>query len=169
VLFSVDRLGRRALALDPFPQDRTLGLRPVGSLVFTGFAIFAGASMLFLLFVAHYLTDIVIGISVFAFGICSFVLSMWRVHRQMAAAKKPYLDRARALYAEAYQPLRTDPTLTTLNKQAPLLGAAEGLEKRAESIFEWPIDDGMVRWLAVITTGVLTSLVVRGVFALFGL
>jgi hypothetical protein len=169
VLISVDRLGKRALALDPYPQDRTLGLRPVGSLVLTGFTILAVASALYLVFLGHYLTDIVIGVAVLIFGLIVFVLSLWRLHRQMAEAKKGYLREARELYAQAYAPLRTDHSVAMLEKQAAVLGAAEGVEKRAESIFEWPIDDGMLRTLAVIITGVVTSLVVRGVFALLGL
>jgi hypothetical protein len=168
VLISVDRLGRRTLALDPFPEDRSLGLRSVGNLVFTGFAILSVAAVLYLVFLGHYLVDILIGLGVFAFGVVVFVLSLWRLHRQMASAKKTYVTEARGLYAQAYEPLRQRPDLVSLREQADLLSAAEAIEKRAEAIYEWPIDDGMLRWLAVIGTGVVTSLAVRVVFALLG-
>lgn len=168
VLISVDRLGRRTLALDPFPEDRSLGLRPVGNLVFTGFAILSVAAVLYLVFLGHYLVDILIGLGVFAFGVAVFVLSLWRLHMQMAAAKKAYVNQARSLYAQAYEPLRGNSDLVALREQADLLSAAEAIEKRAEAIYEWPIDDGMLRWLAVIGTGVVTSIVVRVLFALLG-
>lgn len=39
ILVDIDRLGRRPLALDRFPQDRTLGLEKLGSLASTGLGL----------------------------------------------------------------------------------------------------------------------------------
>jgi hypothetical protein len=166
VLVAVDRLGRRALDLDPFPEDRSLGLRPVGSLVFTGFALLSVAVVLYLLFLGHFLTDLVMGAVVFVVGVVLFVLSLWRLHGQMLRAKRRYVEGSRQLYGEAYLPLRRSPTLATLAGQASLLGAAEALEKRAEAIQEWPVDDRTVARLAVIVTGVLTGLILRAILDL---
>ena len=52
--------------------------------------------------------------------------------------------------------------------QASALGAAQSLDERAHSLPTWPIDEGTVRFIAVIVTGVLTSLVVRALFAAVG-
>jgi hypothetical protein len=43
------------------------------------------------------------------------------------------LELARQLYAEAYEPLRSERTLEALERQHTLLRAADALEKRAPS------------------------------------
>ena len=45
-LLGLDRLGQERLSLDPFPQDTSLGLAPVGSLAFTGFALLLAGALL---------------------------------------------------------------------------------------------------------------------------
>ena len=52
-------------------------------------------------------------------------------------------------------------TLKTLERQQPLLGAADALEKRAQAIHEWPIDPGTFAWVITITTSVLAMTVGR--------
>jgi hypothetical protein len=44
----------------------------------------------------------------------SSLLSMGRLHRQMAEAKARYVKQMRALYAEVYAPLRDMPTMKEL-------------------------------------------------------
>ena len=50
VLIGMDRLGRLRLALDVYPQDRTLGLGPVGEAALFGFwlVLIAGVPVLLL-------------------------------------------------------------------------------------------------------------------------
>jgi hypothetical protein len=67
----------------------------------------------------------------------------------MIAVKANELATARELYAQAYEPLRSVPTLEVLDHQHTLLGAADALEKRANAIHDWPIDEG--RWARVAT------------------
>ena len=93
---------------------------------------------------------------------------MWRLHRQMAGAKVRFVGIAQGLYATAYEPLRSDQTATTLEAQASALAAAQALEERARNLLTWPIAQGTLRFIAVVVTGVVTSLVVRGLFAALG-
>ena len=109
-----------------------------------------------------------ISLTIVASAVAIFFLSMWRLHRQMASAKARFLVITRGLYSGAYEPLRWDPTVTTLEAQANALGAAQGLEERARSLVTWPIAEGTLRFMAVVVTGVVTSLVVRGLFAALG-
>jgi hypothetical protein len=76
---------------------------------------------------------------------------MFRLHRQMVAVKATELAIARDLYAQAYEPLKSSPTLEMLERQHTLLGAADALDKRANAIHDWPIDEGT--WARVATVG----------------
>jgi hypothetical protein len=96
-----------------------------------------------------------LGLSLVAGGLATFVLSLWRLHRQMVELKAHELAIARELYAQAYEPVRTTPTLESLEEQRSLLGAADALEKRARAIHEWPIDEGT--WARVLT--IVTSVI----------
>jgi ABC-type amino acid transport system permease subunit len=101
-------------------------------------------------------------------AIGSFALSMWRLHRQMAAAKRRYVAASRRLYAEAYAPIREQPDVEALAAASTALSVAQSLDERAAELPTWPIDDGTARFIAVIITGVITSLIVRALFAAIG-
>ena len=75
----------------------------------------------------------------------------------------------RALYAEVYQPLRDMPTMKELKAQASALSVAQALEERAERLLEWPVDEGMTALVAIIATGVVTSVIVRVLLVAAGL
>ncbi|MFL5777456.1 MAG: hypothetical protein ACJ761_00805 [Chloroflexota bacterium] len=163
VLVGLDRLGRARLELDPFPQDRSLGLGPVGALAYTGFVILFAFAIPILLTNTTDLSDpaLIVDLVVVIASVPLFFLSMWRLHRQMSEAKATYVARTRALYAAAYEPLRDDPGVETLQAQAPALSAAQALAERADKILEWPISERLTAVLGVIVVGVITSLLVR--------
>jgi hypothetical protein len=161
LLVGLDRLGRARLGLQPFPQDRSLGLGPVGSLAFSGFALLVGAAVPTLLATTGNPTTFVITLVILGVNIPIFFRSMWRLHRQMSGAKIRYVAQARSLYAEAYAPLRIEPTLSILRTQAPALDAARALEERAERIQVWPINDGLIAIIGFIVAGVASGIVVR--------
>ncbi|MDQ3870692.1 MAG: hypothetical protein M3301_03630 [Chloroflexota bacterium] len=169
VLGAADRLGRRTLSREPYPADRALGLRPLGTVAFNGFWVFAAAIVPFLLVVGRTPLDYAMGLALFLVVLAAFVLSLWRLHRRMVEVKQGHLATARALYAEAYAPLRQMPTLETLDQQRSLLSAAEALEKRAEGILEWPIDERLVTRVALIATGATATMVARLILSRFGL
>jgi hypothetical protein len=122
----LNRLGRRHLTLEAYRGDRSLGLRPVGRVAFTGFWMLLGSAGPLVLTSLSDLPGVVVGIGVLVAGVGLFFLSLRRLNRQMVAAKQRELERALDLYRQAYQPVRDEPTLEVLQRQVGLLNAAEG-------------------------------------------
>ncbi|MGH3052099.1 MAG: hypothetical protein ACRDM8_03955 [Gaiellaceae bacterium] len=165
----LDRLGRERLVLDAGPVDPSLGLRPLGSVAFTGLWMLL-AWLVPLVFTG--LPDVVgvsLGAGVLAGALAAFFFSLLRLHRQMVEVKASELALARELYAEAYEPVRTARTLDALERQHTLLSAADALEKRAQAIHEWPIDEGTVAWVITITTSVIAVAIARLILSPLGL
>jgi hypothetical protein len=160
LLLGLDRLGRARLTLDLFPQDRSLGLGPVGGLAFSGFVI-VWAIVIPILIGNQNLPTLAASSAIVAILVALFFLSMWRLHRQMSAAKALYIAQTRELFAQAYEPVRRSNSLDALQAQAALLAPAQALEERAERILEWPIDEGMTARIAIILTGITTGLLLR--------
>jgi hypothetical protein len=163
------RLGREHLRPDVARVDPALGLGPLGDLAFMGLW------MLLLWLVPVLLTGlpdvlgVVIGMLVLAGGLGAFFLSLFRLHRQMVEVKQGELSLARDLYAQAYEPVRATPTLDTLDEQRGLLGAADALDKRAQAIHEWPIDEGTFARVITIATSVIAMTIARLILDPFGL
>jgi hypothetical protein len=168
LLAGINALGRLQLSLDLFPQDRTLGLGPVGSLALTGFWLVLIAAVPLIVVTADNLATVGMSVAVIAISTALLFLSMFRLHRRLAAAKVGYVALARTLYAEAYEPVRTKPSLKALQTQAPALEVAQALVERAERVQEWPIDERATAWVVVVVTGVVTSLLVRLVLSATG-
>ena len=168
ILVEIDRLGRRPLVLDSFPQDPTLGLERLGWVASVGLGLVLVAAAPVMLAASDEPVTLAISLTIVATAVGIFFLSMWRLHRQMAGAKVRFVGIAQGLYATAYEPLRSDQTATTLEAQASALAAAQALEERARNLLTWPIAQGTLRFIAVVVTGVVTSLVVRGLFAALG-
>jgi hypothetical protein len=168
ILAGLDRLGRQPLALDRFPQDRTLGLEGVGSLASTGLGILLVAAVPVLLAASDEPVTFGISLAIVALSVGIFVLSMWRLHRQMAVAKAGYVALARRLYADAYAPIREAATVQVLEERSSALSTAQSLDQRAHDLPTWPINEGTLKFIAVVVTGVVTSLVVRALLAALG-
>ena len=168
ILVGLDRLGRSRLALDLFPQDRSLGLAPIGGAAIFGFWLIVVAAVPSLLLGTSDLTTFVLSVGVVLVTVGLFVLSMLRLHGQMRAAKARYVASTHALVADAYAPMRATNDLATLETSAAALNAAQSLADRADRILEWPIDERMVASMTVVVTGVVTSLLVRVVLDLLG-
>jgi len=155
----LDRLGRGRLTLQAYRGDRSLGLRPVGSLAFTGFWMLVGSAGPMVLTSFSDVPGVVVGIGVLVAGVGLFFLSLRHLNRRMVAAKQRELDRALDLYRQAYRPIGDDPTLEMLQRQAALLSAAEALEKRAERIQEWPFDEAIFARVVTIATSVAAVII----------
>jgi hypothetical protein len=155
------RLGRGHVTLLGYRGDRTLGLRPVGRLAFTGFWLLFGAIGPLVL---TGLTDVpvaAVGIGALVAGLCLFFLSLRDIHRQMVAVKQQELALALALYRQALDRVRGEPTLEVLQQQSGLLGAAENLEKRAERILEWPFDEATLARVLTIASSAAAGIIAR--------
>ena len=169
LMLGLNRLGTRHLALEAYGGDKSLGLRPVGRLAFTGFWVFAATLAPILLVSLTFVVSLVIGLLFFIAGVIAFFLSLWRVHEQMGRAKQRQLLRAQTLYEQAYEPLMTTHTLEMLEERSKLLSAAEALERRAEAIQTWPFNDALLARIVVIGLSVITAVIARLVTKPLGL
>jgi hypothetical protein len=156
-----DRLGRGHLTLLGYRGDRSLGLRPVGRLAFTGFWMLIGSVGPMVLTNASDLPGVILGVAVLAVGVGLFFLSLRRLNRRMVAVKQRELTLARDLYMQAYETVRDQPTLEVLQGQVGLLNAAEALEKRAERIQEWPFDEATFARVVTIASSAGATIIAR--------
>ena len=164
----LDRLGRARLLPQTGPVDPTLGLSPLGSVAFTGLWMVLAWLIPVVLTGVPGIASVLIGAFVLAGALAAFFLSLLRLHRGMAEVKVAELTLARELYVQAYEPIRADATLGTLERQSDVLAAADALEKRAQAIREWPIDQGTVARMVAITTGVIAVMIARLIVTLLG-
>jgi hypothetical protein len=157
----LNRLGRGHLTSEAYRGDRSLGLRSVGRLAFTGFWMLIGTVGPLVITNSSDVPGLVIGICVLVAGVGLFFLSLRRMNRQMVTVKQRELQRALDLYRLAYEPVRDEPSLDVLQQQAGLLSAAEALEKRAERIQEWPFDEATFARVVTIASSVAAIIVGR--------
>ena len=165
----LDRLGQERLDPDVARVDPGLGLRPLGGVAFMGLWMFLAAVVPVVLTGLPDITGVLIGTLVLAAGLVAFFLSLFRLHRQMVEVKARELEIARDLYAQAYEPVRSERTLESLERQRGLLTAADALEKRARELHEWPIDEGTVARVITIATSVIAITIGRLILDPFGL
>jgi hypothetical protein len=165
----LDRLGRERLLPDPGRVDPSLGLRPLGGVAFMGLWMLFAWLVPVLLTGLPDVVGVVIGVLVLGGGLAGFFLSFVRLHRVMVEVKAGEVALARDLYAQAYEPVRTVPTLEALESQRSLLAAADALEKRARAIHEWPIDEGILAGVITIATSVIAVTVARLILDPLGL
>jgi hypothetical protein len=163
------RLGRGHLTLLGYRGDRSLGLRPVGRLAFTGFWMLLGSVGPLVLTNASDAPGVILGAAVLVVGVGLFFLSLRRLNRQMTVVKQRELDLARDLYMQAYETVRDQPTLQVLQGQVGLLNAAEALEKRAERIQEWPFDEATFARVVTIASSAVAAIVARLLLGSVGL
>ena len=162
------RLGRERLLPDAARVDPTLGMRPFGALAAMALWMLLAWLVPLVLTGLPDVVGAVIGMAALAAALAVFFYSLLHLHRQMVQVKDGELARARALYAEAYEPVRAESTLAVLDRQHSLLGAADALEKRAEGIHEWPLDEGTVARVATIVTSVVAVIIARLILVSFG-
>lgn len=165
----LDRLGRERLRPESVRVDPGLGLRPLGDVAFMGLWMLLAWLVPLLLTGLPDLVGVAIGALVLGGGLAAFFLSLVRLHRQMVEVKAGEVAIARDLYAQAYAPVRAAPTLETLERQQRLLAAADGLEKRAHAIHDWPLDEGTLARVLTIATSVVAVTIARLILDPFGL
>jgi hypothetical protein len=169
LMLGLDRLGREHLVRDAPPVDPGLGLRPLGGVAFMGlWMLLIWLVPVLLTALTDALAAAVASIVIVA-ALAAFFFSLFRLHRQMVEVKAGELEIARALYAQAYAPVQEAPTLEALERQRGLLSAADALEKRANAIHEWPIDEGTFARVLTITTSVVAMMIARLILDPLGL
>jgi len=163
------RLGKGEVTLTGYRGDPTLGLQPIGLLAFTGFWMLLGTLAPLALASSADRPSVLVTTAVLAAGVGLLFVSVRGLHRQMAAIKHAEIERARQLYAQAYQPVRDQHSLEALQEQSGLLSAADNLEKHAERIQAWPFDEGTFARAVTIATSAVATIVARLLLAPTGL
>jgi hypothetical protein len=115
------------------------------------------------------IVGVVLGVLVLVGTLGAFSLSLFGLHRQMVEVKAAELAIARDLYTEAYEPVHEARTLEALDRQRGLLAAADALEKRAQAIHDWPIDEGILARVITIATSVVAITIGRLILDPLGL
>jgi len=169
VLLGLNRLGGLPLHLRPFEDDRSLGLRPLGSLAFTPFLILVGINLPLLIFAPVDLRDVALNVGTLLLGVVLLFASLLRLRRQMLAAKATQVAWARGLYSQAVRGVRADGSLGGPQTMGRELAAAESLERHAAAIQEWPFEEGILRVMAAILTSLVTAILARLVLSRLGL
>lgn len=169
LLVGLHRLGRRSLRLIPFEEDRSLGLRPLGSVAFTSFAVVTAAVLPLLATQWRDLRGAITNLLFFLGFVALFFASLHGLHRQMARAKAAILEQTHHLYVEAFRPIRAQWSLESAAAQSARLTAAEAIERRAAVIQEWPLDEGLLARLTAIVTSVVGVILARLILSRFGL
>ncbi|MGH2361267.1 MAG: hypothetical protein ACRDGM_12105 [bacterium] len=161
VLLGLHRLGGSALHLLPFEVDRSLGLRPFGSLAFIPLLVYAAAIIPQLLIGAGDIRNAVISLGMLVTILVLLFASLRRLRGQLLAAKGHHMSWARELYAQALRPVRGEDGLAALRAGALELVAAEAVERKAAAIQEWPFDEGILRAIVALVTSVTTAILAR--------
>jgi hypothetical protein len=161
VVVAVLAVGRMHRLPGTFPEDRMLGLRPVGALLTTTLLLYAAAFAPSFLFGVERVSDVILTSFVFLLGLGAMVLAVSRLHRAMVEERNAQVGRARERFAVAYRAVEAQTRPKALEAQVVELQAASAILQGAESIFEWPFDERMQRIAAIVVTGVITGLVVR--------
>jgi len=153
-----------------FPEDRTLGLRPVGALVTTTLLLYAAAFSPTFIVGVDRLADLILTGFVFVLGIGAIVLAVSRLHAGMVEERTHQVTQARVRYARAYRAVADAGAADkrSLEANAVELQAASALLQGAESIYAWPFDEGMQRVAGIVLTGVVTGVVIRLIFLALG-
>lgn len=163
------RLGRARLDPESGTIDPTLGLRPLGDAAFMGLWMLLAWLVPLVLTGLSDVVGLAIGLFILGAGVAAFFLSLARLHRQMVAIKAAEVEIARDLYARAYEPVRSDRTLDSLERQQSLLSAADALDRRAGAIHEWPLSEGTITRVITVVTSVVAMMIGRVILDPLGL
>ncbi|MBA2255173.1 MAG: hypothetical protein H0W07_08675 [Chloroflexi bacterium] len=161
VLVSLSRLGAPRVRPENFPPDRSLGMRPVGELAFSVFWLATAAFVPIFVIRSPSMLDVALSLGFFAVAGSVLVLALWRLHTAMARSKVICVEAARTRYAKAYRAALEDTDARDVERRAHGLAVAEALLRGADSIQEWPLDERMIRVVALIGVGVTTGVTVR--------
>jgi len=176
-LFGLDRIGRRALRLEPFWTDPNLGLKPLGSLAFEGFLLSVVIVAPVFVWAITDIKGLISTVVLVAIVSALFFLSAYTMHRQMVRAKGVQIRWARDLLEAAIGPIQSASSASldgasiaqALHGQAAGLAAATEIERRALSIQEWPFDTAIIRTVAAILTSVTAVIIARLLLSQLGM
>jgi hypothetical protein len=155
-LATVAELGRHPVP-GTFPEDRSLGLRKVGTLFTTILLLSVVVLVPAFIFGTSRLVDFLTVLGITLIGLASMVVAVWQIHRRMVAERAHEVEVATTRYAAAYRRAAAD--------SGPDAGAAlqtsQTMLDGAKSIHEWPFDDRTERLAGLLLSSVLAGVLVR--------
>ncbi|MGH2359451.1 MAG: hypothetical protein ACRDGM_02770 [bacterium] len=163
------RLGARPLRLEPFERDRALGLRPLGSLAFGLYMVYAAVTTSLALVTSYERLQLLSTLAFSVIGLGMFFLQMRGLRRQMLAGKAAHTEWARELYAAVVESVRRDPSPEGLDRQAHRVLAAAEIKREVAGIQEWPVDDSLLRTVVAIGTSITAAILARLILTRVGL
>ncbi len=168
-LWGVSRFGSEPLRLKKFYEDRMLGLRPLGQIVFSSAAIFSvaititlGASL-----ITGDVPSLAINLAIVAIGISMIFLPLIGIHRRMVGAKEEEEAKLSSLSKELFTvsensgaPNQEDSPSTNV-KDLIELERFLALREEASKISEWPFESRNVERLIAILLAIFAALLAR--------
>jgi len=155
-LATVAELGRHPVPGE-FPEDRSLGLRKVGTMLTTVLTLYVAILIPAFIFATSRVADLVTVVLIAMLGLAAMLVAVWQVHRRMVAERAREVAVATARYAAAYRKAAID--------AGPEAGAelqtAQLMLDGAKSIHEWPFDDRTERVAGLLLTSVVAGVIVR--------
>jgi hypothetical protein len=168
-VWGVFRFGGEPLNLNPFYEDRMLGLRPLGQIVVWSAGIFTlaitvtlGASL-----ITGDVASLSVNIVIVATGVSMLFLPLLGIHGRMAQLKEEEEAKLGPLRRELLSPLTiraaNDPEQALSTKIDGLVGLQSYLTLRDEvsKIASWPFETQTVERLVAVLLAVFTVLMTR--------
>ena len=165
-------LGGSSLRLGPFPEDRMMGVRPMGNLALSLTVTYFGGLLLTSLLLGTFLPSSITSTAAFfvflVLGVVLFFLPLKSIHAKMQAEKHrlmreiafryPHLDRDPSQSPKESATL--DDLRTGLARMTDLQ-ELEMLEKRVSSLPTWPFDIQLIARLVTIILSITAVLLSR--------
>ena len=155
-LATIAELGRQPVP-GSFPEDRSLGLRKVGTLLTTILLFYVSVLLPAFIFATARVADFLTVVTITLLGLAAMLVAVWQIHRRMVAERAHEVEAATRRYASAYRRAASDSQATAGSE----LQTAQLLLDGAKSIHEWPFDDRTERVAGLLLTSVLAGVVVR--------
>jgi len=183
-LWGVRTLGKLPLQLQPFREDRMLGLRPIGALTLSVSVLYFGwlAILVVIALVNRDLGQLVLVLTALTMlGVVLFVWPLDGVHRRMVAVKDEHQASLRRTVLRMAEPSESasEPysgavdLATTLEGLRAVLAdlrrsaTLEMVERRVAKMPTWPFDAAILRRLGMAVAPILVALVAAAIVGLY--
>jgi len=175
-LWGLYRLGRGPLRLEPFYEDKTMGLRPLASLSLSlSLAYFVLLLIMVLMLFIGPVRPEYVGtvIALLLLGVGLFFLPLLGAHRRMKeekdALKKALLARWGEILTRSLAPDDDADATASLAAEIDAVVALQALDRKVASIPTWPFDISILSRLGVMVLPIVVGLVTQLVANLLGL
>jgi hypothetical protein len=150
-MYSIWKVGHLPLAVRPFTEDRTLGLRPFGtaSLKLTAVYMAVAATNLLLSENLPFYVKLDLLAAFSLLGIGFFLLPLFGLHMKLAAAKKEEMDWISAEHSAVLEEMRRPGGLKD-ERLSTRLATVKSVREDVARIHGWPFDTEMIARLATV-------------------